>query len=419
MKNPAVRNLVLIWLGWGIVVLLFQHWTVMRLQPESPDHVLIWTAGETTPGGHSRQPYLLEPFMNEQVAWDSEYYLSIATVGYDDPDIRAIPADFTWVGPRAGQFCVSGHDATCFSLSYAFFPFYSLVTRVVAFPLRLFGLTPIAASTLAGVIVSLLGALGAALGLYFMSRDALGEDGGMRAAFYLLIFPSGFFLAQVYTEGTFLGLCFGTLAFLHYRKWWQAALLAVLAVWTRPGGAILLLPMAVIWFKDKPWESDWKSALLRGLAAASPAISYGIWMLTPLAAKFHLVEDIFFSRGLLALGPSVAAWGQAIQSLSGDNPQTRFYYGLEFIALLLAFYACIRLLKERPELALFGLAMVVFAATSGSAQGMVRYVLVAPPLFWILAKWGKQPAFDRIWTVLSVLLLGLEAMLFSFNFWVA
>jgi Gpi18-like mannosyltransferase len=88
------------------------------------------------------------------------------------------------------------------------------------------------------MVVSLMGSPGATVGFYFLCRTSLGEDGGVRAAFYLLIFLSGFFLAQVYAEGLYIGLIVGALAFLAARKWAWAALLAALAVWTRPGGAL-------------------------------------------------------------------------------------------------------------------------------------------------------------------------------------
>lgn len=96
-----------------------------------------------------------------------------------------------------------------------------------------------------------------------------------------------------------------------------------------------------------------------------------------------------------------------------------FYFGLEFAAIALAVAACVLLLRERVELAAFGLAMIVFALTSNTAQGMVRYVLPVAPIFWVLARWGKRPAFDRVWSLLSILLMGLEAMLSTFDFWVA
>jgi hypothetical protein len=407
--SPSIRNIILIWAGWAIVMIAFQHWVEMRVELRSPDHFL--------DPAQQRSPYLGDPFMNSHISWDSEFYLSIATVGYDDPAVRAIHSNFQWNSEKQ-TYCVSGTDPDCYSLNYAYFPLYPLITRFLSIPLHIIKLSPIARSTLAAIILSFLGTLGAMIALYTMVRPSLGEDGGIRSAFYLLIFPSSVFLAQVYTEGLFIGLTFGALAFLLSRKWAWSAFLAVLAVWTRPGGAILILPMALAWWFDKPWKQGWKSAVLRGLAVLSPAISYGIWSLTPFANKFHIVEDHYFNRGLLAINPSIIAWERALNILISGDPAFKFYYGLEFIGVALATIACILLLKERPEISIYGLAMVGFAFSSGIAQSMIRYMLVVPALFWIPARWGKNPVFDRIWTLLCILLLGLEVMLFSFDFWV-
>ena len=48
------------------------------------------------------------------------------------------------------------------------------------------GLTPIATSTLAGVIVSVLGTLLGMIALYDLVRDELEDAGGIRAGFYLI-----------------------------------------------------------------------------------------------------------------------------------------------------------------------------------------------------------------------------------------
>lgn len=407
--NPSVRNIIMIWLGWAVIMIAFQHWVEMRVLLRSPDHFL--------DPAQQRSPYLNNPFMNSHISWDSEFYLSIATVGYDDPAVRGIPSNFEW-NTAQQTYCTAGIDNGCFSLNYAYFPLYPWITRLLSYPLYFLNLTPIVRSTLCAIGLSLFGTLGAMLALYFMTRAALGEDGGVRTAFYLLIFPGSLFLAQVYTEGLFLCLTFGSLAFLLSRRWIWAAVLAVLAVWARPGGAILLLPMAMVWWSDRSWKDGWKSALLRGLATLSPAISYGAWSLTPLAYKFHIVEDHYFERGLLAVGPSIHEWGKALNTLFSGDPAFKFYYGLELLGVALAVLTCIWLWKERPELSTYGLAMVAFAFTSGIAQSMIRYMLVVPVMFWVLARWGKNPAFDRIWTLLCILLLGLEVMLFSFDFWV-
>ena len=36
-----------------------------------------------------------------------------------------------------------------------------------------------------------------------------------------------------------------------------------------------------------------------------------------------------------------------------------------------------------------------------------------------LARWGRNPVFDRAWTLISILLMGLLAMAFALNMWVA
>jgi hypothetical protein len=417
-SNSSIRHLVLIWAGWALMLIAFQGTIGARLKLAPPDGALSWTAAETMPGSQSHKPYLNELFLNTQVSWDSEYYLSIAAVGYNDPVVVGIWPDFRW-GAGAPAFCQPGLDPNCTSRSYAFFPLYPLVMRVVAWPLQILPLNLIARTTLAGVIVSLAGTLSAMLALYSMTRRSLGEEGALRAAFYLLIFPSSLFLAQIYTEGLFIGLTFGCLACLLECKWLPAALLATLAAWTRPGGHILLLPLAVVWLQDRTWRLGWKAALGRLLAVLAPVISYAWWLLTPLAGRFDFIEERFFGRGLLLLDRSFMTWQYAWSALSTANTQARFYYALEFAAIALGIACCLFLLRERPELSLFGLAMIVFALTSGPAQGMIRYVLAAPPLFWVLARWGRQPAFDRLWSLASILLLGLEATLFSFDFWVA
>lgn len=406
MENKvSYQPVILLWLAWALLLLGFQALIQMRFEPRRPDRVLAWTPSETGPTSQNDQPYLIEPFMNRHVSWDSEFYLSIAAVGYDDPQVRSIET------PEGAKL----------SLSYAFFPLYPLAIRGVAFPLRGLGLTPIAAATFAGVLVSLLGTLGAMVALYDLTRDALGHDGALRTAFYLGIFPSSFFLAQVYTEGLFVGLVFGCLALLRHNRWGWAALLAACATWTRGIGVALLIPLAWHWYRIGGWDRLRQKlspkTLAPLLAVASPLLAYLIWSAL-LGEPFHTVERQFFSRGLFLLGPSLKAWSGAFKSLFGENPQTTAYYLIEFGALLLSLTACALTWREHPDLSFFGLAVILVSLTSGPAQGMHRYVLAVPSLFMVLARWGKRPLFDRAWTLASVLLMGLLATLFTFDFWV-
>ena len=407
MKNKStVRSIILIWLAWAIILIGFQQLVTARLDLKPPDYALDWTPSETTPSNVSRRPSLHDPFLNTQVAWDSEYYISMAINGYKDPTIESIP-DTTHTGSRI-------------PLSYAFMPLYSLLMRALAYPLNLLGLTPIAAATLAGVIISLLGALAGMFGIFELTRDRWGEEGGLRAAFYLLIFPSGFFLAQVYTEGLFIGITFACLALLHRRKWLWAGLLGAISIWARPGGGLILVaPMLLTWCMDRSWSEGWRISLLRLAAVLAPLVSYILWAQTRLADYFWQVESRYFSRGLLLVHQSYAQWRSGFLSILGDNSQAAVYYVIELAVVILALVSIVALIRKAPELAVYTLGILVFAMTSGSAQGMVRYLLAAPGIFCVLAGWGRSRVFDRVWTIASLLLMTMEVTLFSFNFWVA
>jgi hypothetical protein len=507
-QSHPIRTILIIWLCWALLVLGFQTIADARVQLRAPDDVLMWTGAETMPGAHNTQPYLLEPFLNRQVAYDSEFYLSIAIAGYDDPALRAVwtdpanPAPIWDSYPQAfaipkdlptGRPYGLPKNFEGFSLNYAFFPFYPLMIRLLSLPLGLFGLNAIATATLAGVIVSLLGALGAMLALYDLTRETLEKSGAIRTAFYLIAFPTGFFLAMVHTEGLFVGLAFGALALLKRKQWLGASLLAAGATLTRAVGGALIVPLALAWLAEAiPWfrsrlsgekiagsRARW-DLLGNGLLALSPLVAFGIWYLL-LGTQFRAVEAAFFSRGALVIQRSWETWVDTYQSLFGaaktaasanigygliiftallmlraffrdwmvntlpgaartiinlalilfggalawfwwnntNLEQRSFYYMVEFGATILALTACAYTLRRQPGLALFSLMVVVISFFSGSAQGMHRYILGAPATFVMLGSLGsRDEAFDRSWTIGSLLLMGLFAMLFGSNFWV-
>jgi Gpi18-like mannosyltransferase len=415
--NSNSRTIIFMWLGWAIVLIAFQAFIRARFDLKRPDYALFWTPYETRATSQDDKPYLIEPFLNQHVSWDSEYYLSTAIAGYDDPQMRAIPPDYNWNYP---QVALKSEQPDWVSMNYAFFPLYPFAMRILSYPLHVFRLNPIATATLAGVIVSMLGTLGAMLALADIGRDALEESGGTRAAFYLIIFPAGMFLAQVYTEGLFLGLSFGALALARRQKWVWAAILAAGATWTRAAGALLLLPMGLFWLEQGNLkalfaEFSW-SKLGKLLLVASPALAYLIWNAI-FGEPFHLIESNFFSRGLLLIKQSMDAWTQAWDSMFSDNLQARAYYMVEFTAILFGFLACGLAWKRYRTLSIYGLVTIFFSLTSGGAQGMHRYVMAAPVVFLVLADWGRNKAFDRIWTIISVLLMGIFVTMFSFDFW--
>jgi hypothetical protein len=411
-RNPAYRTIFGVWLAWAVIMLAYQGFVQARVDMDYPDYAQAWTAEWTNPRLHKPEKYLAEPFMNNHAAWDSEYYLGIADGGYDNPEIRTNR-------PEDGAI----------SLNYAFFPLYPLVMRVVMVPLSLLGMNAVATGTLAGVIVSMLGTLAGMLAIYELTREKLEEAGGLRAAFYLIIFPSGFFLAQVYTEGLFVGLAFWSLVMIKRDKIFWGALLAILATFTRAVGVTLVIPLIISWFRKGDWaalDMEWRQiyhaglpwrAIREFLIALSPAIAFLIWRMSHYGLMFAYVEETYFGRGVLAFAQTFGAWREAWRALISNNRVTSTYFAIEWFGLIIGFVSCLWAVRRDPEIGLFGLAVVFLSFTSGASQGIYRYVLGAPPVFMFLAHLGKNRVFDRGWTIISTVVMGMLALLFTFDMW--
>jgi len=418
----STRTIILTWLAWALIVIAFQALAVARIVPQFPDRAQEWTEKFVDkPGYQDGHIYLLEPFMNNQVAFDSEYYLAIATGGYDNPySPHLTPSGVVTGTPdRPIEKKPDASFSDSISLSYAFFPFYPLMITI-------------ATATLAGVIVSALGALLGMLALFDLTRDSLGEDGALRVSFYLIIFPTGFFLTQVYTEGLFVGLAFACLAMLKRENWLAAAILGVCATMTRAVGVVLIVPMLMAWIRTQEWidlDLEWRQIFHQGiplrpfykaLLAFSPLIAFLIWKFSYLGLAFDYIESNYFGRVFLSLGYAYFTWADAFRTmLAGTNPQHTAYYVTEFLGLIIGVVACFVCIKKYPDLGWFSLLVLLISWGSGPAQGIHRYILAAPAVFITLATWGRNPVFDRAWTTLSVLLMGLLAMVYALNMWVA
>ena len=117
------RVIVLTWLAWAVIVIAFQALATARLVPQYPDNAQEWTTKFTKKGYQAGHVYLLDPFMNNQVAWDSEYYLAIAVGGYNDPRSPHLTPTGVVTSPEGIQPAESG---TGFEQSIEFFLFINL-----------------------------------------------------------------------------------------------------------------------------------------------------------------------------------------------------------------------------------------------------------------------------------------------------
>ena len=402
------RNLILLWLAWFALLYGFQWLVTTRLQVKQPDKAVSWSANETMPSSNDGKIYLLDPFMNRQVAWDSEYYVGVAVGGYDDPEAGSVR------NPSTGQLVIK---------NYSFFPLYPYIMHMLALPLNLFGLSAIGAATLAGAMIALLGTLVGMFALWDLTYSLFDEESAWRTVFYMLIFPSAFFFAQIYTEGLFIGLAFSSLALMKRKQWVWASLLGMFAAWTRAHGAALTLPLLLAWLMSINWKSEIRSQLswkwlLQGVFALLPLGAYYVWRTSPLGEGWAELQEFYFGRGLMSIEQSIGSWKDAFFYARYISQEGLIYFSIEVFATLLALIGSIWLIRRDPIVALFSLAVVLLSIFSGSAQSMARYMLIAPAMFMMLGYCGKNKLFDKAWTLASILLMGMSVLLFSYDMWV-
>ncbi len=337
-----------------------------------------------------------------------EYYLGIAVGGYSDPKAGTV------VDPANGHKVIK---------NYSFFPLYPYTMRLLMMPLRIFGKNPIGTAALTGVILSLLGTLAGLIALWDLTRDLFDEEHAYRAVFYMLIFPTAFFFAQVYTEGMFIGLAFSALAMSCRKQWLGASILAVLAALTRAHGAALAVPLGIMALRAIDWKRPLGNSLswkwvIQAVFALLPAAAYGIWRISSLGQGWAELQTLYFGRGFLSIPASIWSWQHNLFTFAPTNPQAEAYFGMEVASILIALFGAFWLLRRSPEIALFSFVVILLSVLSGSAQSMARYMLIAPAMYMMLADFGRNRVFDQIWTIASVLLMGMSVMLFTFKMWV-
>jgi hypothetical protein len=157
--------------------------------------------------------------------WDAPHYLDIVVFGYRAVDTGDL------IGPNGYRSVYPG-DLPLYIVFYPLFPWAAtVVNALVGDPL----ISALVVATVASLFVAPL--------MYRLVR--IDEEPGvaLRAAWFLLVFPTAYFLHIGYTESIFLALVLGSFLAARTGRWWIAGLLGGLAALTRINGLVLLLAL--------------------------------------------------------------------------------------------------------------------------------------------------------------------------------
>jgi Mannosyltransferase (PIG-V) len=332
--------------------------------------------------------------MNIWSHWDGEHYVTLAMGGYLHPPDNVSPA---------------------------FFPMYPLLLRSFA---ELFG-GPISKEALS-VWAPLISLLFLPFALYFIYHIALevwDEPVARGTVLILAFFPTTFFLNAAYTESLFLALSAGSVWAMRVRKdLLLACVLAGFAAATRNVGIFLVVPLMYEWIKDVE-RFRWRGVYL--LLAPGGLFVYMVylWVRFGDPLLFYTAQESWGRHATGPLDTASRAWGAAVEGASRlldpdlwahptlSNAANQLAGASNFFNLGFFVFAMIVLLAGSRYLPLsltvYGLLLVAPAALFGTPgsplMGTARYVLVAFPVFIVLALLFKNRVLLVGWLVVSTL----------------
>jgi hypothetical protein len=347
------------------------------------------------------------------------------SLGFENPSFLSSTLAFLWSWANFDGVLYL-HNATG-SLFHEprFLPLLPLLIKILSF--RWIFSTPLSVQVVVGLLITNIVWVLSLRGVYELLRLDYSAGIVRKTLWFLVLFPTSFFLVALYSESIFLALSIGS--FLAARRgWWWLSWGAVgLASITRLPGILLVVPIGWEWLTwlqthRKPFFS-WQNVVQFG----SALLPLGIWIFLngvilgdPLRFV-HAQGELANSRSLnQIILPPVVFW-RYLQILMSLSPKLVEWWvallelGSGLLAVATVYFSW--RLKLRISYQLYSLVMIGLPFISGTLSGFPRYILIVFPLYLVLAH------LSRRWQWLVLLSFGLIqvalVMLFSRGYFVA
>ena len=360
--------------------------------------IVAGVSGSILPGIAAARPWTYDIVrrVTPLARWDSGWYINLAEAGYWEPPTRV------------GQ-----------ETNHAFFPLYPGLMRLIV---RTTGIE----TSLAGNLVSAAALLVALLLFAAWTERHFGESRVVPAVLVLLLFPTSFFFAAVYTEALLLALSLAAVEAFARRRPVIGVIAGVLAGLTRISGLVLAPYLALVAFRARRDAGDSPGRAIREatLAAASPVAGFGLFCLyfwrrfsDPLL--FVTAQHNWSGQAKSILdGPSLI-WRGVVEDfqrgrLLGGSP-ARTLEGVYLLVFLVL--AAVLLRQRRHAEALFVFLTVAIVLSSGTFESAGRYVLPAFPAFALLAGLSSRRDLFRSLLVLSATAQAVYVWAFVHWYW--
>jgi Gpi18-like mannosyltransferase len=307
---------------------------------------------------------------------------------------------------------------------FVYFPVYSLLINLLS---KIFG-NGLVTLNLIGQIISNLSFLISLFGFYKLARIDLSEKVSKMALILLLIFPTSFYFASVYTESIFFALLVWSFYFIRQKRWFLASVLGMVISATRVTGVFVFLFMLIEWIIQlKSFKNNFTNF---------PKTIF----LVPIGLGTYLYYLYIKSGNILSFFTQQAHVGEHRSSSLIFLPQIYYRYIFKIIPnlnfnyfpmtytvifefLLTTLFLIIMVtlfFRSRLSYAIYALIGIILPTLLGSFSSMPRYVLVIFPSFFLLALYLSKNVFLKFaFYGISLILLVLSFSLFARGYWVS
>ncbi len=293
--------------------------------------------------------------------------------------------------------------------SMVFYPLLPWLTR---------GLSQITGEYIASsFVIATIASFTAVLIFYNLVRFDFSREIAMRSAWFMLIFPTAYFLHIPYTEGLFLSLSIGSILCARKGRWLLAGVLGLLACLTRANGLVLIFVLAAEaahqFYETRKWRPEWLAIALVPVGfivylGINSSVSGDPFAFIAIRKEFFFISSAPPWTGLMAVvgqlnrGPSEAEM-VGIQEL--------IYVLLGLVCTVVAGF------KLRPVYSVWiGMNWLLIMSVTFVAS-VPRYTFSLFPIFILFAMAAKNRYWLAVISVWSLLYLSFFSTLFSRGFW--
>jgi Gpi18-like mannosyltransferase len=310
--------------------------------------------------------------------WDAPHYLQVAQFGYTAKDVLVYPS-------------------------------FPLLIRPFAWVVRDYFVS--------ALIVSGIASIAAAVLLRRLVRLDYSAATARRSVWFLLIFPTAYFLHVGYTESLFLALSLGCVLAARTDRWPLAGALGALSTMTRATGLVLIPSLAV--------------ELIHRLITTKRGDWRWLWLaIVPLGYVFYLLTNQHFAGNAFAfLGArkemfyTSLSWPwEGIHNVIGDmhrDPSQAEVVGAQELYFILLGLVCtvISWIKLRPLYAMWITMNWIGATSLTFVQSVPRYSLTMFPIFILFGLAAANRFWAAVITTWSLFFLALFTALYARGWW--